>query len=106
MRKPVILLIDTAFEKSSSVSLLREGRKRTIQAISDKDKAQQILPLIVRLLKDEGVSLSDITEIKVNINYESFTGLRVAVAVANTLAFLLKIPINGKRPPFIPNYKK
>ena len=34
---------------------------------------------------------------EVNRGPGSFTGLRVGVAIANALGFLLKIPVNGKR---------
>jgi len=68
-------------------------------------KSQQVLNLIDRILKKHKKTLKDITEIKVNLGPGSFTGLRVGVSVANTLAWALKIPVNGKRQIVTPVYE-
>lgn len=59
--------------------------------------SQVLLPLIVKLLKDNNKSLSDLDEIMVDKGPGSFTGLRVGVSVANALGFALNIPVNGKK---------
>lgn len=61
------------------------------------DKSQQVLVLMDQLLKNKKKKISEITEIKVVIGPGSFTGLRVGVAVANALAWSLKIPVNGQK---------
>lgn len=61
-----------------------------------KDKSQKLLPEIDKLLKKKKKTVSDISEIEVNTGPGSFTGLRVGVSVANTLGWVLGIPVNGK----------
>jgi tRNA threonylcarbamoyladenosine biosynthesis protein TsaB len=48
-------------------------------------------------LRKNNFEVKDIKEIEVNTGPGSFTGLRVGISVANTLGFVLKIPVNGKK---------
>lgn len=60
------------------------------------DKSQQVLSLINQTILKKGINLEDITEIEFNRGPGSFTGLKVGAAVANTLGWVLGIPVNGK----------
>lgn len=91
-----ILIIDTSSNKEIKVGLEIDGKKHVLTHLIDR-KNQEVLPLIEKLLKKYKLKLKDLTEIKVNSGPGSFTGLRVGVSIANTLGFLLKIPINGKK---------
>lgn len=91
-----ILLIDTTSNENIKVGLIINGKKYTIEQKLDKHKAQIVLPLIEKILQEKNIKLQDLTEIQVNPGPGSFTGIRVGLTVANTLAFLLKIPINKK----------
>jgi len=79
-------------------------REKIIVGIDDKrfkskakeQTSQKLLPFIDEVLKKEGKSVKDVTEIEVNTGPGSFTGLRVGVSVANALAWALEIPVNGK----------
>jgi len=93
----VVLSIDTANNKEIKVGLAIDGKEHGLQQSLDTRKAQVVLPLIEKLLQENKLSLQDITGITVNAGPGSFTGLRVGVTIANTLAFLLKVPINGKK---------
>ncbi len=59
-------------------------------------KAQILLPFIDETLKKQGKEITDVKEIEVNTGPGSFTGIRVGVAVAQTIAWSLNIPINGQ----------
>ena len=59
-------------------------------------RSQRMLPFLLEILNDKGVTLKDITEVEVNTGPGSYTGIRVGVAVAQTLGWALKIPVNGK----------
>lgn len=93
----VILLIDTSSNKEIKIGLIINGEKFVIEQEIDTRKAQVTLPLIEKILKEHKLSLKDISEIQVNPGPGSFTGLRVGIAIANTLGYLLNIPVNGKK---------
>lgn len=91
-----ILYIDTSDSKQTIIGLQVDRKKDVLKKQSMKWKSQAVLPLIQTILKKKKIALSEIDEIHVNEGPGSFTGLRVGIAVANTLATILKIPINGK----------
>lgn len=92
----IILSIDTTSNEVIKVCLILNEEKYIIEQKLEKQKAQVLLPLIEKILKDKKIKLQDITEIQINPGPGSFTGIRVGLTVANTLAFLLKVPLNGK----------
>lgn len=98
MKKSLILYIDT-----SSKDLVTVNLDKKITSLNTK--AQSTLLLVDKLLKEDGLSLLDIKEIEVNTGPGSFVGLRVGVSIANTLAHLLNIPVNGQKPPVLPRYE-
>ena len=92
-----ILYIDTSNNKEVTVVLKIEGKEYLEKQVLDHRRAQVILPMVDALLHEKGLTLQDLDGIEVNPGPGSFTGLRVGIAVANTLGFLLKIPVNGKK---------
>jgi len=92
------LFIDTSDNTKTVVGLDDDRLEKPTGA----DKSQQVLGLINQILGKK--TLKDITEIKVETGaglpagrQGSFTGLRVGVAVANGLAWTLKVPVNGQK---------
>jgi tRNA threonylcarbamoyladenosine biosynthesis protein TsaB len=94
MNKKVILYIDTSDNKKITVALEIDGKK--VQNIKQTDTwtSQILLPMIDDLLKKENVNIAQLTQININTGPGSFTGLRIGVAVANALGWLLHIPVN------------
>ncbi len=90
-----ILIIDTADREKIIVSLKIDGQSHSLKA--KRVSSQVVLPLIEKILKKYNLKTTDLTGIEVNLGPGSFTGLRVGVAIANTLGNFLKIPINGKK---------
>lgn len=93
-----ILKIDTSKNTETVVGLVIDGKEHTmIEAIDKrtKQKTQPVLKLIDTLLKKHSLTIREIGEIRVNKGPGSFTGLRVGIAIANALAYSLKIPVNG-----------
>jgi len=56
---------------------------------------EQLAPLIESVLADAGVVRQDLTAIAVGVGPGPFTGLRVGLVTARTLAFVLEIPVYG-----------
>ncbi|MBI2614014.1 MAG: threonylcarbamoyl-AMP synthase [Candidatus Levybacteria bacterium] len=92
-----VLLIDTADSKQITVGLRIDGQKYINTKEIKSNKTQVILPMIDEILKKHSLKPEDICEIQINAGPGSFTGIRVGLAIANTLSFVLKIPINGKK---------
>lgn len=87
------LFIDTTDSNKTIIGLDKKRWKHETK----KHKSQKLLDLIDKNLKKQKKNLEEITEIEINLGPGSFTGLRVGVAVANALAWALKIPVNGKK---------
>ncbi len=95
-KKSVILYINTSDNKKVEVALSIDGKKIS-KSVPNIWTTQLLLPLIDELLKTNKIGLTDLTEIIVHEGPGSYTGLRVGAAVANTLSYFLKIPVNGKK---------
>lgn len=90
-----IVVIDTSNNKETVVGLKKDGEEIVLRAPSDR-KSQHVLPLLAKVLEQSQLTLTQLDTIEVNLGPGSFTGLRVGVAVANTLGLVLQIPINGR----------
>lgn len=91
-----ILYLDTTNNQQVVLSINQE-KNLTIKKKVTFLKAQIVLPIIEKLIKTNGLKLSEITEIKVHTGPGSFTGIRVGLSVANALAYALGIKVNGKK---------
>jgi L-threonylcarbamoyladenylate synthase len=91
------LLIDTADNKKNIVGLRIDGKKYLLVENVELNRTQKILPMIDKILKEHKIEIGNISGIEVNLGPGSYTGLRVGLAIANALSFVLKIPINGKK---------
>ena len=94
------LYIDTSNRERITVGI----NNKRFETNSKEKSSQTLLPFIDRLLIAEDIDINDITEIEVNTGPGSFTGLRIGIAVANTLGFVLKVPVNGKKEELEINY--
>ncbi len=56
---------------------------------------EMLAPGIERVLADAGVRPRDLTAIAVGVGPGPFTGLRVGLVTARTMAFVLEIPVSG-----------
>lgn len=92
-----VLTVDTSDRDKIFLSITYKGKKIYETHIYKKTTSQILLSSIEKILKRFKLSIFDLTEIKVNIGPGSFTGLRVGIAVANTLGWLLGIKVNGKK---------
>ena|SRR3990167_8043550 len=93
----MILYINTKDPKKVEVSL-KKDRKVLETLTEDREYGSQVLlPMIEKLLKNNNLGFKDLKGIEVETGPGSFTGLRVGVSVANSLAYSLGIPVNEKK---------
>ncbi|MCY7780979.1 tRNA (adenosine(37)-N6)-threonylcarbamoyltransferase complex dimerization subunit type 1 TsaB [Bacillus haynesii] len=88
-----ILAIDTS-NLTLGVALIKDG-KMIAEHISHlkKNHSVRAMPAIDELLKECGLEPSDLTQIAVAKGPGSYTGVRIGVTIAKTLAWSLNIPI-------------
>ncbi len=60
---------------------------------SEQNHGSIMMPLLIELLEEFNLTVSDLNDIIVVNGPGSFTGIRLGVTIAKTLAFTLKIPI-------------
>ena len=93
MKKFIVLGIDTTGLKCSA-GIAKDGKSfGEISENTPQEHSERIVPIIEKLLKRKKLALKDINGIAISVGPGSYTGLRVGVASAKTLAQLLKIPI-------------
>lgn len=92
-----VLKIDTSNNKKLKIEFDIDGKKDLITEDSTFLKSEAALPVVQKILDRNKLSITKLEKIEVNRGPGSFTGLRVGVAIANALGFLLKIPVNNKR---------
>jgi tRNA threonylcarbamoyladenosine biosynthesis protein TsaB len=92
-----ILIIDTADNKKNTVGLKINNKEYLLTENIPSNKEQVLLLMIDKILKKYKIEPKNLSAIQVNVGPGSYTGLRVGLAIANTLSFALKIPVNGKK---------
>lgn len=83
-------------DTSHSEVLILKVDGEVFETESKRDKSQALLPFLESILSAKGKKLFDITELEVNTGPGSYTGLRVGLAIVQTLGWLLHMPVNGK----------
>jgi tRNA threonylcarbamoyladenosine biosynthesis protein TsaB len=93
-REKRILALETSTESCSAALLTRTGLcHRALPAGSGH--SERVLPLIRELLAEAGLTLSDLDAIAYGAGPGAFTGLRLACAVTQGLAFGAGLPVIG-----------
>jgi len=89
-----LLGIDTSVKRG--IVCLGEKEDIIIQKIlPPHSSSQRLLPSLDILLKERGKKIRDLEGIVVILGPGSFTGLRIGLSLAKSLAFTLKIPLVG-----------
>lgn len=89
-----VLGIDTSHHVA--IGLARQGRPVDTLVVPDtRAHVEQLMPGIQQLLAGHGIGLADLSAVAVGMGPGPFTGLRVGVATAQTLAAVGAVPLYG-----------
>lgn len=92
----MILYFNAAKEKEITACLIKGSKIiDRLKQRGDFKVSEYLLPLIDKLLKKNKKVFKDLQGLIVVCGPGPFTSVRIAVAVANTLSYVLKIPIIG-----------
>ncbi|MGZ4447867.1 MAG: tRNA (adenosine(37)-N6)-threonylcarbamoyltransferase complex dimerization subunit type 1 TsaB [Nocardioides sp.] len=91
----MLLAFDTATPLVSVA--VHDGSDVVVELTSDRPMkhGEQLAPLVAEALERAGIVRQDLTAIAVGIGPGPFTGLRVGLVTARTLALVLEIPVYG-----------
>jgi tRNA threonylcarbamoyladenosine biosynthesis protein TsaB len=90
----IVLAIDTS-TPATSVALGSDGAVLGSATLAGRARQETVAVLVERLLGWTGVELGHVGGVAVGLGPGLFTGLRVGVQTAKTLAQVLKVPIVG-----------
>jgi tRNA threonylcarbamoyladenosine biosynthesis protein TsaB len=91
----VILALDTATDRGSLALMAEERLLGEVSLESQGAYLTRLLPGLEGLLGSTGLHLEDLEAIAVSRGPGNFTGLRIGLATAKTLAFALGCPLVG-----------
>jgi len=87
-------LFISTFNESVIVGLLKDGKLNLNKEISSSNNhSTNLVPTIQKVLEESNIKIKEINEIIVVNGPGSFTGVRIGVTVAKTLAYTLKAKI-------------
>ena len=89
----MILGIETSVENVGVALGDHNGIRATASISSDRKHAESLTPMIQFVLQQAECSMSDISAVAVDIGPGLFTGMRVGIATAESLAWALEVPV-------------
>ena len=89
-----LLVLDTSTEYCSA-ALWLEGRVLAFRVLAEQRHSSLLLPMVDELLRESGLTLRQLDGIGYGAGPGSFTGLRIACAVTQGLAFGADLPVVG-----------
>ncbi len=89
------LTFDTTTDISSIAIADENGVIAEYNFAHHRDLSQRMMPAIMCMLKDSKMAMTDIQAVGTSLGPGSFTGLRMGVVTAKTLAQVLDIPLVG-----------
>ena len=88
------LAVDTSTVVAAAIAV--DGRIVASASVDDtRAHAEQLMPLVQRVVAQAGTTLADVDLVVAGVGPGPFTGLRVGVVTALTLAEVLGVPVTG-----------
>ena len=91
----IVLGIETATGTSSVAIGTRQGTIAARATAEGRGHVEFLMPAITSMCEDTGVSLKHLGAVAVDVGPGLFTGMRVGIATAKTIAQILTIPLVG-----------
>lgn len=89
-----ILALDTSTVVAAGIAV--DGRIVATARVEDsRAHAEELMPLVNHVLAEAGIALADVDALVAGVGPGPFTGLRVGVVTATTLAEVLGVPVRG-----------
>lgn len=89
------LALDTATACLALAVMENDKVLHTIKEAGERNHSVHLLPLVQKGLAEAGVAASEVDGIAVGIGPGSYTGTRIAVTAAKTLAWAWNVPVTG-----------
>lgn len=87
-------LFISTYDSLITIGLLKEGKKLSFkETISERSHSIYLIPTIEKVLFDSKITPQDLNEVIVIKGPGSFTGVRLGITVAKTLAYTLNLKI-------------
>jgi tRNA threonylcarbamoyladenosine biosynthesis protein TsaB len=90
----LVLALDTA-TTITAVALHKDGKLLCEAGEVSRNHSRSLLSTVARLLEEHGETAGDLGAVAAGVGPGSFTGVRIGLALAKTLAFSLGIPLVG-----------
>lgn len=91
----LLLAIDSA-TSAMSVALVKKGKRLAeVNSLVERNHSVYLMPAIEEALNQAGLSLGALQGIAVGKGPGSYTGVRIGITVAKTMAWTLKLPVAG-----------
>lgn len=87
------VLIDTHSDSVNIILYKEEKIVTKTEVVAEKSHSITTIPYLIDTLKNAGIEVTELNEILVINGPGSFTGVRIGVTIAKTLAYTLNIPI-------------
>ncbi|HBA37445.1 MAG TPA: tRNA (adenosine(37)-N6)-threonylcarbamoyltransferase complex dimerization subunit type 1 TsaB [Firmicutes bacterium] len=89
-----VLFIDTHRDEMTVILKTENGEKR-ISRVSDRSHSEVVMPAIKEIIESENLRIDGLDSIVVVNGPGSFTGVRIGVVIAKTIAYTRNIPVKS-----------
>ena len=93
--EPLVLAFDTATAAVAAALLQGDRVLGEVQSMAERNHSVYIIPQLQQLLQETGVPAESLTGLAVGVGPGSYTGVRIAVTAAKTLAWVWDKPLVG-----------
>ena len=89
----ISLFLDTC-NRNIIIGLLKDNKLISSKVFeNDNNLSEKLLPTIKEILNENNIDIKKVNKIFISVGPGSFTGIRIGVTVAKTIAWALNIPI-------------